>query len=103
MALKKETNKNLESPLQEAIYKRDILKEQVKQHEKHKMSLSNLKSKLITLKDKIHKLEIDSKDLDANYEKVVKEKNELEDKFEKITIEVKKSAEIKNIILNSRL
>jgi len=67
------------------------------------MSLSNLKSKLITLKDKIHKLEVDSKDLDANYEKVVKEKNELEDKFEKITIEVKKSAEIKNIILNSRL
>ncbi len=67
------------------------------------MSLSNLKSKLITLRDKIHKLEIDSKDLDTNYEKVVKEKTDLEEKFEKITIEVKKSAEINNIILNSRL
>lgn len=67
------------------------------------MSRSNLKSKLITLRDKIHKLEIDSKELDQNYDKVVKEKTDLEEKFEKITIEVKKSAEIKNIILNSRL
>ena len=52
------------------------------------MSLSNLKCKLITLKDKIHKLEVDAKELDINYEKVVKEKTELEEKFEKITVEV---------------
>jgi len=50
--------------LEEAKKKKETLKDQVKQHEKHKMSLQNLKSKLITLKDKIHKLTNDSEDLD---------------------------------------
>ena len=58
------------------------------------MSLENLKCKLITLREKIHTLESDAVYLDIDYDRVVREKNELEVKFEKITLEVKKNAEM---------
>lgn len=67
------------------------------------MSLMNLKSMQLNLREKIHKLEIDSKDLNEQYGKVLKEKTDLEEKFEKITKEVKKNAEIENVILNQKL
>jgi predicted nucleic acid-binding Zn-ribbon protein len=94
LAMKKEENRNLEDPLKETQKKRDDLKEQLKQHEKHKMSLQNLKSRLVTLRDKIHKLEMDARELDIEYARVIKEKTDLEEKFEKITLEVKKHTEI---------
>jgi len=92
--MKKEENRNLKTPLEDTQQARDKLKDQLKQHEKHKMSLQNLKSMMINLKDKIHKLEIDARELDVQYSKVVKEKSDLEEKFEKITMEVKKNAEV---------
>jgi len=46
------------------------------------------------LREKITKLNSDNLDLDVQYAKIVKEKHELEDKFEKITIEVKKHANL---------
>lgn len=49
------------------------------------MSYSNLKSKEINLNEKIDILTKDSEDLNIRYEKVLKEKTELEEKFEKIT------------------
>lgn len=67
------------------------------------MSYSNLQSKLINLTEKIDILTKDSDDLNYRYDKVLKEKTELEDKFEKITQEVKKHADLQNMILNQRL
>lgn len=64
------------------------------------MSLSNLQSKLITLTEKIDILTKDGDDLNFRYDRVLKEKTELEDKFEKITFEVKKHADLQNMILN---
>jgi len=46
------------------------------------------------LREKITKLKADNEDLNAKYDKVVKEKQELEQKFYKITIEVKKHANL---------
>lgn len=77
----KENNNKLKDPLQKAKEERDRMKILLKQFTKHKMSLQNLKSKLITIKEKIMKLENDSKDLDIKYDKVVKEKKYLTEKF----------------------
>jgi len=67
------------------------------------MSYENLRSKLITLTEKIDILTKESDDLNFRYDKVMKEKTELEEKFEKITLEVKKHADLQNMILNQRL
>jgi hypothetical protein len=64
------------------------------------MSYSNLQSKLINLTEKIDVLTKDSEDLNYRYDKVLKEKTELENKFERITLEVKKHADLQNMILN---
>ncbi|KAL4463071.1 hypothetical protein ABPG74_007072 [Tetrahymena malaccensis] len=96
-------NDKLKEPLAKQREIRNKFKEDLKQFAKHKMSLQNLKSKAITLKDKINKLERDGKDLDEKYEKVVREKQELERKFEDITNEVKKNADLNNNVLSDRL
>lgn len=81
------SNDLLKEPLTKQREIRNKLKEDLKQFEKvishaslsyqcltssyqHKMSLQNLKSKAITLKDKITKLERDAKSLDEKYELV---------------------------------
>lgn len=61
---KKAENKNLRGPLDEKFKQRDELKNSLKQFPKHKMSLSNLKCKLITLENKIKILRSDRSDLD---------------------------------------
>jgi hypothetical protein len=63
------------------------------------MSLSNLESKLANLTDKILILTKDGDDLNVRYERVSKEKGDLEEKFERVTVEVKKHADLQNIIL----
>lgn len=66
----KSQNAALKEPLEEKTRKRNELKNDLKQFEKNKMSLSNLKCKLIVLKEKIAKLKTDSEDLNQKYEKV---------------------------------
>ncbi|KRX02737.1 hypothetical protein PPERSA_02227 [Pseudocohnilembus persalinus] len=99
----KEKNDSLRGPLNQQTAIKNALLEDLKQFQKHKMSLQNLKSKLVTLKEKIVKLQKDSVTLDEQYTKVLQEKKDLEEKFENITLEVKKDAETSNRVLNSRL
>jgi chromosome segregation ATPase len=66
----KSQNAALKGPLEEKTKIRNQLKDDLKQFEKNQMSLSNLKSKLIVLKEKIAKLKTDSDDLNQKYEKV---------------------------------
>ena len=70
----KSENDALREPLEKKIQERDNLRNLLRQFPKHKMSLSNLKQKLIVLKDKIQKLRNDRIDLDMKYELVIKEK-----------------------------
>ena len=49
----KAENDALRDPLEKKIQERDNLRNLLRQFPKHKMSLSNLKQKLIVLKDKI--------------------------------------------------
>ena len=50
-------NRSLQGPLEDAKAQRDKLKTELKQHEKDKMSLANLKTKYITLRDKISEID----------------------------------------------
>ncbi|KAM3132436.1 hypothetical protein pb186bvf_015395 [Paramecium bursaria] len=99
----KAENDELRKPLAQKIEERDILKNSLKQFQKHKMSLQNLQSKLITITEKYERLLTNSNDLNWKYDKVLQEKRELEDKFERITQEVKKHADLQNIVLSKNL
>lgn len=90
----KSENDALRDPLEKKIAERDSLRNLLRQFPKHKMSLSNLKQKLIVLGDKLMKLKNDRGDLDFKYEHVVKEKQILEEKLELIVLEVKKHSEL---------
>lgn len=68
----KSENDALRDPLEKKQQERDNLRSLLRQFPKHKMSLSNLKQKLIVLKDKIQKLKNDRQDLDFNYDQVLK-------------------------------
>ena len=68
----KSENDALRDPLEKKQQERDNLRSLLRQFPKHKMSLSNLKQKLIVLKDKIQKLKNDRQDLDFNYDQVIK-------------------------------
>lgn len=99
----KALNKKAEEPLNKNRKLRDEMKYALRQHEKDKMSLENLKIKFATLREKIRRLEREQEELDARYIQVLQEKKDLEDKFERITMEVKMHAELKNEILSKRL
>lgn len=99
----KALNKKAEEPLNKNRKLRDEMKYALRQHEKDKMSLENLKIKFATLKEKIRRLEREQQELDARYIQVLQEKRDLEDRFERITMEVKMHAELKNEVLAKRL
>lgn len=56
------------------------------------MSRENYKSKLSSIKDKVQRLEKEFAQLSEKYDKVVLDKKDLKNKFEKLTNEVKKHA-----------
>ena len=49
------------------------------------MSRQNYKSKLITIRDKVIRLDKEFSELSEKYEKVVHDKKELKNKFDKLT------------------
>ena len=56
------------------------------------MSRENYKSKLISIKDKVIRLDKEFSQLSEKYDKVVLDKKDLKNKFEKLSSEVKKHA-----------
>jgi len=99
----KAKNKAMEEPLQRNQKLRDDMKYALRLHQKDIMALANLKTKLKSLKEKITKLEREQDIIDARYAKVIKEKKELETRFEKVTTEVKHHADAKNVALSRKL
>lgn len=96
-------NNELKEPLRLNGLERDKLKSLLRQFEKHKMSRENYKSKLIAIRDKVANLEKDFADLSLKYDKVVNEKKELTSKFDKLTAEVRKHAEMHNVVLMRKI
>jgi len=99
----KAKNKKAEEPLMKNRKLRDDMKYALRQHEKDKMSLANLKIKIMSLRDRIRKLEREQEEIDKKYASILQEKKTLEDRFEDITNEVKTHAEVKNELLSKRL
>lgn len=67
------------------------------------MSRENYKSKLISIKDKVIRLDKEFVQLTEKYDKVVLDKKDLKNKFEKLSSEVKKHAELHNVVLTRKL
>jgi len=96
-------NKAMEDPIEKNTKLRDDLKYALRLHEKDIMSLDNLRIKFRTLKEKIVKTEREQDLIDAKYAQVIKEKKDLEDRFETIALEVKNRSEAKNVVLSQKL
>jgi predicted nuclease with TOPRIM domain len=67
------------------------------------MSRENYKSKLITIKEKVIKIEKEFAELSDKYDRVVLDRKDLKNKFDKLTGEVKKHAEMYNVVLSRKL
>ena len=72
----------------------------LKQYSKDKLSLANLKVKLVSLQDKYQKLLASKKDLDNKYQSCYSDKADLEHRFDDIAHEMKRNTEIQNFILD---
>lgn len=99
----KAKNTELKKPLDEATHQRDELRDILKQFEKDKMSLSNLKIKLVSLRERYHVLVKEKRGLDGSYESCLAQKTDLENRFDMIADEMKRNTEIQNIILIQKL
>jgi chromosome segregation ATPase len=99
----KAKNKAMEEPLERSRKLRDDMKYALRLHQKDIMALANLKTKLKSLRERITKLEREQDIIDARYAKVIKEKKELESRFERVTVEVKSHADAKNVALSRKL
>jgi len=99
----RQENADLQKPLDDATAERDELKDVLKQFEKDRMSLSNLRIKLVALREKYNTLVKDKRGLDAKYESTLAQKTDLENRFDMIADEMKRNTEIQNIILIQKL
>lgn len=99
----RDQNNGLQKPLDEARIMRNELSDELKQFFKDKMSLQNLKIKLVSLKDKYGILIKEKRELDGKYESCLAQKTDLENRFDLIADEMKRNTEIQNIILIQKL
>ena len=67
------------------------------------MSRENYRSKLGSIKDKVARLEKEFTELAEKYDRVVLDRKDLKAKFDKLTNEVKKHAELHNVVLSRKL
>lgn len=67
------------------------------------MSRENYKSKLNSIKEKVVRLTKQFNDLSEQHQKVVVDRKDLKNKFEKLTHEVKKHAQLHNVVLSRKL
>ena len=99
----KYTNNELKEPLRKDELERDKLRSLLRQFEKHKMSRENYKSKLVTIHEKVLKVDKEFAELSETYDKVVLDRKDLRNKFGKLTDEVKKHSEMNNLVLSRKL
>jgi len=99
----KSKNKAMEEPLEKSRKLRDDLKYALRQHEKDIMALANLKIKLKSLLEKISKIEREQDLINQRYAQATQGRKDLEDRFEKVTTEVKTRADAKNVVLSQKL
>lgn len=81
----KYTNNELKEPLRKDELERDKLRSLLRQFEKHKMSRENYKSKLVTIHEKVLKVDKEFIELSETYDKVVLDRKDLKNKFNKLT------------------
>lgn len=100
--LRKE-NQLLEAPLERDRRIAESLRQELKQYEKDKLSLANLKIKLVSLAEKYKKLKKEKHQIDEEYEKAFNDKKNLLDRFDAIVLEMQKNTEIQNFILDQHV
>ncbi len=93
----------LARPLAKARQNRDLLNKQLATFDKDVMALHNSKAQLLVLKKRVKNTRIQRKDLEAQFLKVEREKEDMYKKFEMAVDQLKGRAEYKNYVLEEKL
>lgn len=93
----------LARPLAKARHDRDILNKQLFTFDKDVMALHNSKAQLLVLKKRVKNTKQQRKDLEAQFLKVEREKEDMYKKFEVAVEQLKGRAEYKNYVLEEKL
>lgn len=96
-------NKQLSEPLKSAVKKVESLQNDLKDAEKDKMSLKNAKARLRVMDRQIGALEGEHKQLEAKYDEVERDRDDLYTNFEGTVKAVQRKSHLKNLVLGKRV
>lgn len=96
-------NKRLSEPLTNALNQVEQLRSELANYEKDKMSLKNSKARLKLLEDQLKSLNWEHEVLQQRFHKVVGERDELYEKFEKALLDIQQRTGFKNLLLERKL
>lgn len=99
----RETLKTLEGPLLNANQKVSDLRNSVYSLDKDTMALNNAKGLLKDIKGKIKVLKENKRNLDNDFDRVTKEKTDMQQKFEQVIMQLRQKANYKNYMLEQKL
>lgn len=96
-------NKRLSEPLTKALKEVELLRQQLANYEKDKLSLQQTKARLVNAEKQIKNLEWENEVLQQRFGKVQSERDELYSKFESSIYDVQQKTGLKTLLLERRL
>ena len=99
----KRDNEDLQVPLAQSKQKRDKLKKDLATFDKDEMALRNAKARLQVLKKTVKEMRTEKIEMDAKYQKLQKECDDMYKKFELAITQLHRRADYKNNILEEKL
>jgi hypothetical protein len=96
-------NKRLSEPLTNALNQVEQLRAELANYQKDKMTLKNSKARLKLLEDQLKSLSWEHEVLQQRFSKVVSERDDLYDKFERALLDIQQRTGFKNLLLERKL
>ena len=96
-------NKRLSEPLTRALKEVELLRHELSNYDKDKLSLQNTKARLLVLEDQNKQLSWEHEVLVQRFSLVQKERDELYEKFESTIYDVQQKSGFKNLLLEKKV
>jgi len=96
-------NKRLSEPLTRALKEVELLRHELSNYDKDKLSLQNTKARLLVLEDQNKQLSWEHEVLVQRFSIVQKERDELYEKFESTIYDVQQKSGFKNLLLEKKV
>ena len=96
-------NKGLSEPLNKALKEVKVLRQQLQNYEKDKISLSHANARLLDTEKQLKNLAWEHEVLEQRFQQMEVERDELYDKFERSIYDVQQKSGLKNLLLERKL